>query len=124
MEHLGIPWDDASIIHHRGNTARRDLSLDRTRTRARGGSFEGNLEERQIRRRRRETALVREAGRPIVEEDIFVPTHHETRTVPLDPDLSPDQSQALGTGNQVTAAEGEIISRPSTPEPGSEGASE
>ena len=117
MEDLGITSNDAEFYRHvRGNITGFEADLARLRARARGGSFEAALEEQYLRRRRREAVVVGEVGRPFEAEDIFVPIHHDTEIVPPNFNLDPDQSQTLETENQITAAEQETISRPSTPE--------
>lgn len=86
-EDLGGMWSDGGMFDNRGNITSFEEDLARSRVRARGGSFGGIPEERDVRRRRREAVLVGEAGRPIEAEDIFVPTYDETITNPPSPDL-------------------------------------
>ena len=119
-EHLGIVRDDGDFSH-RGNITKLEECACIGYWTSEPTSGE-TLEDRLARRRRREIVVFGEVGRPFAEEDIFVPTYHdETGTPPPDLDLSPNQIQVLEDGDQVTATDGEIVSRPLTPESASEG---
>lgn len=121
---LGITFDDSPIFNNGEELL--TFETDLTRSSARQTGVSDNAvppHQRRSRRQRREAAVLGHIGRPLEEEDIFMPNNHDTETVPMDPSLSPGQSQPVETGNFITAAGTEIVSGLLTPEPESEASS-
>lgn len=112
---LALVLNDPEGARALENLSRSEETTETTEVRSRGSSFGRSPDDRVLRRRRRETVLVGEAGRPIEATDIFVPTHHEAE--PPDLHLDPHQSQVLDTEDQALAVEGETVFRPLTPVP-------
>lgn len=117
----GITLGDSPIHRNESELPTFETDLDRSRVRQRGISYNALLlQQRRSRRHRREAAVLRQYGRPIEEEDIFMPSVHGIETRSLNVDLSPPQSQPLETGNHITATGTEVVSGLLTPEPESE----